>query len=114
MNGRTMLVDWSTGQSLTSSNMAHFWVFEMVRKTKVRIVGEPNLSAHIALILAEFYELEKPPERYQRAVGRDYAHSQEPGVTIYMTVKGLKNRSIIDTFDRVLEGARTIDLRKAT
>ena len=63
-----------------------------MRKTKVRIVGEPNLSAHIAQSLAELYELEKAPERYQKAVGRDYSHCEEEGVTIYMTIKGLKKQ----------------------
>jgi hypothetical protein len=65
----------------------------MARKTKVRIVGEPNLASHIALKLADFYEFEKPPERYQRAIGRDYSHSDAEGITIYITVKGLKKQS---------------------
>jgi len=59
----------------------------VARKTKVRIVGDPELASHIAMLLSDFYEFEKAPERYQRAVGRDYSHSEGPGVTIYITVK---------------------------
>jgi len=57
------------------------------RKTKVRIVGDPDLAAHIAVTLSDHYEFEKAPERFQRAVGRDYAHTQAPGVTVYIVVK---------------------------
>jgi len=59
----------------------------LTRKTKVRVVGDPNLVAHIALTLADYYEFEKAPERYGRAVGRDYAHSNAPGSTVYIVVK---------------------------
>ena len=65
----------------------------MTRKTKVRIVGDPALAAHIAQKLYDFYEFEKAPERFQRAVGRDYSHTNTPGVTIYITVKGIKENS---------------------
>jgi len=61
-----------------------------LRKTKVRIVGDPDLSAHIALTLSDFYEFERAPQRFQHAVGRDYSHCRDEGVTIYMVVKGLK------------------------
>jgi hypothetical protein len=61
-----------------------------LRKTKVRIVGDPNLAAHIAHTLADHYEFEKAPERYDRAVGRDYSHSDAPGSTIYLVIKQLK------------------------
>jgi hypothetical protein len=59
----------------------------VTRKTKVRIVGEPNLVAHIAMVLSDFYEFEKAPERYDRAIGRDSSHCSEPGNTIYIVVK---------------------------
>jgi hypothetical protein len=65
----------------------------MSRKTKVRIVGEPNLTAHIAQTLFDHYEFEKAPERYGRAVGRDTSHSDAPGSTIYITVKKPKEGS---------------------
>jgi hypothetical protein len=63
---------------------------QMPRKTKVRIVGDPDLAAHIAQTLNDNYIFEKPPERFAKAVGRDYAHSDSAGVTIYMTVKAKK------------------------
>jgi len=57
------------------------------RKTKVRIVGDPDLASYVAVVLSGHFEFEKAPERFQRAVGRDYAHTQAPGVTIYITIK---------------------------
>lgn len=70
------------------------WGF-FLRKTKVRIVGDPDLAAHIAVKLADFYVFEKAPERFQRAVGRDYSHSKEPGATIYITVTKAKESSFV-------------------
>ena len=58
----------------------------MARKTKVRVVGDPDLASAVAVVLSDYFEFENAPERFQRAVGRDYSHSDAPGVTIYLTM----------------------------
>lgn len=59
----------------------------MTRKTKVRIVGAPELSGKILAVLVQHFEFDKPAELYERAVGRDYSHSNAEGVTIYIGIK---------------------------
>jgi hypothetical protein len=61
----------------------------MARKTKIRVVGDPDLASQVIMILSDFCEFEKAPQRLQRAVGRDYSHSQASGATIYATLKKL-------------------------
>lgn len=75
----------------------------MTRKTKVRIVGEPNLASHIALTLASHYEFEKAPERYQRAVGRDDSHTDAPGCTIYCVVKKVKDTLTVEGILQIIK-----------
>jgi hypothetical protein len=58
-----------------------------VRKTKVRIVGDPALVHKIADVLQSFFAFESGPTFYPTAVGRDYSHSDAPGETCYIAVR---------------------------
>lgn len=62
-----------------------------MRKTKVRIVGDPVLVHRIAEALHSFFELESGPTYYPTAVGRDINHSDAPGETCYIAVKRMRN-----------------------
>jgi len=64
----------------------------MTRKTKVRIVGEPQFCEKVAQVILDHFEVDKC-EKFDRAVGRDYAHSNAPGCSIYITVKKPKEVS---------------------
>jgi len=66
----------------------------MTRKTKVRIVGDPNLSDKIVEALAQHFVFESKAAKYDRAVGRDYSHTNAPGCTIYIGIKKLKETSV--------------------
>jgi hypothetical protein len=65
----------------------------MARKTKVRVVGDPALAREVARVIQERFVLENGPTSFNQAVGRDYSHSRAPGVTVYLTVKKLKETS---------------------
>jgi len=61
----------------------------MVRKTKVRIVGDPELAIKVSHVIMDHFDF-SDLKQFNRAVGRDYAHSDAPGVTIYITIKKRK------------------------
>jgi len=86
----------------------------MARKTKIRVVGDPDLTTQIMMILSDFCEFEKAPQRLQRAVGRDYSHSKAPGVTIYATVKKLTLAGQIRLQTQLGNLQTVIDLKKET
>ena len=64
----------------------------MTRKTKVRIVGDPELAAAVANLLVDNF-VTADLQNFDRAVGRDYAHSNAAGCSIYITVKKPKEVS---------------------
>ena len=84
----------------------------MARKTKIRIVGDPDLTTSIMMILSDFCEFEKAPQRLQRAVGRDYSHSQASGMTIYATVKKLTLAGEIHLQTQLGNLQTVLDLKK--
>jgi len=61
-----------------------------LRKTKVRIVGDPELAARVLDVLDSALVFEGKPKSYDHPVGRDIDHSLSPGCTIYLTVKRVK------------------------
>lgn len=65
----------------------------MARKTKVRIVGEPNLCDKVCEAILDHFDTEDP-QYFDRAVDRDYAHSEALGKTIYIVIK--KPRICVD------------------
>lgn len=84
-----------------------------MRKTKVRIVGDPELARIVAHIIANNFEIGKR-ELFDRAVGRDYSHTNAPGVTVYLEIlkpefhvrqlcpdcgRKLEKRKFIETWD---------------
>jgi len=64
-----------------------------LRKTKVRIVGDPELVEKIAKVLLDHFEVNRGPRRFPWAVGRDYSHNKAPGRTIYIDIKKEKEAS---------------------
>jgi hypothetical protein len=58
-----------------------------LRKTKVRVVGDPGLVAKITQVIQAHFVLCKPARKFDRPVGRDTAHSKAPGCTIYLDIK---------------------------
>jgi len=48
----------------------------------------------VAQVIAEHFVLESKVSRYDRAVGRDYSHSDAPGCTIYIGIKKPKEASV--------------------
>jgi hypothetical protein len=58
----------------------------VTRKTKVRIVGDPELARIVARIIAYNFEIGQR-DLFDKAVGRDYSHTDAPGVTIYLEIK---------------------------
>lgn len=59
---------------------------ESQRKTKVRIVGDPDLAREVATAVELNFEL-YAKTFYNKAVGRDYAHTNADGLTIYLGIK---------------------------
>ena len=64
----------------------------MPRKTKVRIVGDPVLCDQVCLVLLNNFDTDDP-QHFERAVGRDYSHSQAPGKSIYIVIKGSRKEA---------------------
>ena len=64
----------------------------MTRKTKVRIVGDPELAAKVANVLVDNF-VTANLQKFDRAVGRDYAHSKASGCTVYLEIKKPKEKS---------------------
>lgn len=65
----------------------------MSRKTKVRIVGEPLLADKIMEVIVDHFELAEDTQRFDHAIGRDYAHSKAEGVTLYLVVNKPKEEA---------------------
>jgi hypothetical protein len=59
----------------------------LTRKTKVRIVGDPELAGKVAIVIREHFEL-SGSQRYN-AVPTRYGkgHSESPGCSIYLDIK---------------------------
>jgi hypothetical protein len=64
-----------------------------MRKTKVRIVGDPALVDKISEVILVYFELAEDMQTFDHAVGRDYSHSSAPGITYYLTIKKPKEPS---------------------
>lgn len=58
-----------------------------MRKTKVRVVGDPGLVEKISDVVQAHFVLCKPARKFDKPVGRDTSHSKAPGCTIYLDVK---------------------------
>lgn len=58
----------------------------MSRKTKVRIVGDPLLAEQVLKVVTDHFELVGLTRSFDRAVGRDYSHSDAEGMTIYLAI----------------------------
>jgi hypothetical protein len=65
----------------------------MPRKTKVRVAGDPALAKQVAKVVLDHFETERGAEVFDRAVGRDYSHTDAPGISIYIAVKKPKEAS---------------------
>jgi hypothetical protein len=63
-----------------------------MRKTKVRIVGDPELAAKVTNVLVDHF-VTANLQTFDRAVGRDYAHSDAQGCTVYLEIKKPKEVS---------------------
>ena len=62
-----------------------------MRKTKVRIVGEPSLVGQVHLVLKDHFEFDDE-KCFERAVGRS-RYGKSGGVTVYITIKKPKEAS---------------------
>lgn len=58
-----------------------------MRKTKVRIVGDPDLAKAVAEVVTDAFECEKP----RQFNTTPYRYAKAPGISIYITVKRKKN-----------------------
>jgi hypothetical protein len=66
-----------------------------MRKTKVRVVGDPSLCSKVSEVILEHFEVTKKPRKFDRAVGRDYSHSDASGCTTYFDIKREKEKAVM-------------------
>lgn len=74
-----------------------------MRKTKVRVVGDPGLALQISRVVEAHFVLCKPPRKFDRPVGRDTAHSKAQGCTIYLDIKEEKQHLTLGPFYSTVE-----------
>lgn len=58
----------------------------MARKTKVRIVGDPELASKVRRCIQDHFELDQD-EKYDRMPTRYGSYGSSPGVTYYLSIK---------------------------